>query len=106
MKKIRKPVHPGNVFLNDVIIPLGYTITDAAQMMGITRKTLSEFINEKTSCTVLMALRIAKVTHTSAESWLTMQLKLDLWNAHQIELGALQEFPKTSEEIRYAVGAQ
>ena len=94
MKKTRKPIHPGNVFLHDVLDPLAYTVTDAAQMMGITRKTLSEFINEKTSCTVQMALRIAKVTHTSAESWLTMQLKLDLWNARQKELTPLQEFPK------------
>ena len=94
MVKTRKPVHPGNVFLHDVLIPLGYTVTDAAQMMGITRKTLSELINEKSSCTVQMALRIAKVTHTSAESWLTMQLKLDLWNARQKKLGSLREFPK------------
>jgi len=94
MKKIRKPVHPGNVFLNDVLIPLGLTVTDAAGMMGITRKTLSEFVNEKSSCTVQMALRIAKVTNTSAESWLAMQLKLDLWKARQQKLSPIQEFPK------------
>jgi len=94
MKKTRKPVHPGNVFLHDVLIPLGLTITDAAQMMGITRKALSELINEKTSCTVEMALRIAKVTRTSAESWLGMQLKLDLWKARQNKQESLQEFPK------------
>ena len=34
MEKSRKPVHPGNVFMQDVLIPLGLTITDAAQMMG------------------------------------------------------------------------
>jgi plasmid maintenance system antidote protein VapI len=28
-----------------------------------------------------MAIRIAKATNTSAESWLYMQAKLDLWNA-------------------------
>jgi plasmid maintenance system antidote protein VapI len=41
-----------------------------------------------------MALRIAKVTHTSAESWLAMQVKLDLWKARQKKLASLQEFPK------------
>ena len=94
MEKSRKPVHPGNVFLHDVLIPLGFTVTDAARMMGITRKTLSELINEKSSCTVQMALRIAKVTQTSAESWLAMQMKLDLWKARQKKLSSLQEFPK------------
>ena len=96
MEKTRKPVHPGNVFLCDVLVPLGLTVTDAAKMMGITRKTLSEFINEKSSCTAQMSLRIAKVTQTSAESWLAMQLKLDLWKARQKKLAPLQGFPKVA----------
>jgi addiction module HigA family antidote len=94
MENLRKPVHPGKVFLEDVLIPLGLSVTDAAQMMGTTRKALSELVNEKASCSPQMALRIAKVTRTSAESWLVMQVKLDLWKARQIELGSLQKFPK------------
>ena len=94
MEKLRKPVHPGKIFLEDVLIPLGLTVTDAARMMGITRKALSELVNEKSSCSPQMALRIAKVTCTSAESWLAMQVKLDLWKARQCEIGPLQEFPK------------
>ena len=83
MGQTRKPVHPGRVFLLDVLVPLGVSITDAARSMGITRKTLSELVNEQTSCTPQMALRIAEVTKTSAESWLDMQVKLDLWKARQ-----------------------
>jgi addiction module HigA family antidote len=94
MKHTRKPVHPGIVFMQDVMVPLGITVTDAARMMGITRKALSEFVNEKSSCTVQMALRIAKVTNTSAESWLSMQVKLDLWKARQENIIHLEEFPK------------
>lgn len=94
MERTRKPVHPGNVFLHDVIVPLGLSITDAAKLMGITRKALSEFVNEKTSCTVQMALRIAKVTNTSAESWLNMQTQLDLWKARKENIVSLQEFPR------------
>ena len=58
-------------------------LTDAASIMGITRKALSELVNEKTSCSPQMALRIAQVTRTSAESWLIMQIKLDIWKASQ-----------------------
>ena len=93
MERLRKPVHPGKVFLEDVLIPLGLSVTEAARMMGITRKALSELVNEKSSCSPQMALRIANVTHTSAESWLTMQLKLDLWKARQNDLAVLKEFP-------------
>jgi antitoxin HigA-1 len=94
MEQLRKPVHPGKVFHEDVLIPLGLTITSAAQMMNITRKALSEFINGKSSCSPQMALRIAWVTHTSAESWLAMQIKLDLWKARHNKLGSLHIFPK------------
>jgi addiction module HigA family antidote len=94
MVKTRKPVHPGEVFLQDVLIPLGLTVTEAALMMGIARKTLSEFVNKKTSCSALMALRIAKVTNTSPESWLAMQSKLDIWNASLKKIPMLKEFPK------------
>ena len=94
MERLRKPVHPGKVFLLDVLSPLGLSVTDAARMMGVTRKTLSELVNEKSSCSPRMALRIAKVTRTSPESWLAMQAKLDLWKAGQIELGSVQAFPK------------
>jgi addiction module HigA family antidote len=96
MKHLRKPVHPGKVFLLDVLVPLGLTVTEAACMMGITRKALSELVNEKSSCSPLMALRIAKVTNTSAESWLAMQVKIDLWKARQLELGYIRVFPKST----------
>lgn len=80
---MRKPTHPGNVFLEDVMKPLGLTITDAARMLGVSRKSLSEFVNEKTSLSPEMALRISKATNTSPESWLNMQQKLTLWSASQ-----------------------
>jgi len=94
MKKLRQPVHPGKVFFEDVLVPLGLTVTDAARIMRITRKALSELVNEKSACSPQMALRISKVTHTSAESWLIMQAKLDLWKISQNETEPLQEFPK------------
>jgi len=81
----RKPTHPGEVLLEDVIKPLGITITEAAQDLGISRKTLSELIHGKCGLTPEMAVRIAKATNTSPESWLAMQTKLDLWNAIQDE---------------------
>ena len=94
MERTRKPVHPGKVFLHDVLDPLGLSVTDAARMMGITRKALSELVNERSSCSPQMALRIAKVTHTSAESWLAMQAKLDLWKVRQINSEYCRNFPR------------
>ena len=79
----RRPTHPGKVLRDDVIKPLGLTVTEAAKCLGVTRKTLSELINCKSSMSPEMAVRIGKATRTSPESWLYMQSKLDLWLADQ-----------------------
>ena len=41
----RKPTHPGTVFLEDVLKPLNLSITEAAGMLGISRKALSEALH-------------------------------------------------------------
>jgi len=79
----RKPTHPGEVLREDVINPLGITVTEAAKRLGVTRKTLSALINCKASMSPEMAVRIGKATKTSPESWLFMQAKLDLWFAEK-----------------------
>ncbi len=88
----RKPTHPGEVLLEDVIKPLGLTVTEAARNLGVSRKTLSELVNQKAALSPEMALRIAKATNTSPESWLNMQTKLNLWNALQNEPENVSEF--------------
>ncbi len=77
----RKPVHPGEVLSEYVIKPLGLSVTEAAMKLGVARKTLSTLLNGKASLSPDMAVRIAKATNTSPESWLYMQAKLDIWIA-------------------------
>ena len=96
MSKRRKPVHPGIVLREDVLAPLGLTVTEAAADLGVSRKALSELINEKVSLSPDMAIRIAKATKTSPESWLNMQSKLDLWRSQQKDLNVIP-FPTCTE---------
>jgi addiction module HigA family antidote len=83
MKVRRKPTHPGEILREDVIKPLGLTVTESAKRLGVTRKTLSALINGKAAMSPEMAVRVARATKTSPESWLYMQAKLDLWFAEQ-----------------------
>ena len=83
MKIQRKPTHPGEILREDVIKPLGLTVTEAARRLGVTRKTLSALLNCKASLSPEMAIKIAKATETSPESWFNMQSKIDLWKASQ-----------------------
>jgi addiction module HigA family antidote len=79
----RKPTHPGEVFREDVLIPLRLTVTEAAKRLRVSRKALSTLLNCKSSMTPEMAVRIGKATKTTPQSWLYMQAKYDLWKADQ-----------------------
>lgn len=81
----RKPTHPGAVFKYDVLEPLEISITTAAQMLGITRKHLSNFVNGKVPCTPELAHRLAYMTNTTVASWLNMQNALNIWEEDQKE---------------------
>jgi addiction module HigA family antidote len=95
----RKPTHPGEVLLEDVIKPLGISVAEAAKDLGISRKTLYELINGKSSLSPQMAVRIAEATKTSPESWLNMQIKLDLWKAMQHKPDNIISFPKKAAVV-------
>lgn len=94
----RKPTHPGILLKEDVLKPLGLTITDAAKDLGVSRKSLSELINERISLSPDMAVRISKATKTSPESWLGMQVKLDLWKSQNKDIN-VRPFPISNQKI-------
>lgn len=97
MAKPRKPTHPGVLLREEVLKPLNLSITEAAYRLDISRKNLSALINEKISLSPEMAVRIARATRTSSQSWLGMQEKLDLWEAEHKEFHIIP-FPYTDEE--------
>jgi antitoxin HigA-1 len=75
---MKSPPHPGGTVLHDCIEPLGLSITDAAQKLGVSRFTLSELVNGKRGISPEMAVRLSKAFGASAESWLAQQAQYDL----------------------------
>ena len=61
--------------------PLGLSVTDAAEALGVNRKTLSSILNGRSGISPEMALRLSKAFNTSPESWLNQQVQYDLWHA-------------------------
>jgi antitoxin HigA-1 len=85
------PAHPGEVIRKLCIQPLGFTVTEAAKALGVSRKALSELINCRAGVSVEMALRLAKAFDTTAESWLGMQQQYDLALARKsVRLGKVR----------------
>jgi antitoxin HigA-1 len=80
-KKLRRPTHPGGILRRHYIEPLSMTVSGLAEVLGVSRKTLSEIVNEHASITPDMALRLSKAFKTTPELWLNMQRNYDLWQA-------------------------
>lgn len=81
--KRHHPPHPGEVLRELCLDPLGLSVTEAAEALGVTRKTLSMILNGRSGISPEMALRLAQAFDTTAESWLLQQMHYDLWRAEQ-----------------------
>ena len=77
----RAPTHPGGIILRHYLEPLDLTVSEAADALGVSRKTLSKVINEHGAVTPDMALRLARAFQTTPELWLNLQRNFDLWHA-------------------------
>lgn len=62
---------------------MGVSITEAAQAIGVSRKTLSKIINKKGGLTPEMAVRLSIAVGSSPESWMKHQTTYDLWEVEQ-----------------------
>lgn len=95
------PAHPGEVLKDLYLEPLGLTITEAAEALGVSRKTLSALVNGRYGVSPDMAMRLSKAFGTTAKLWLNMQHNYDLWQAKQrIELSGVRVLRQSQEEAR------
>ena len=83
MMKMYNPPHPGEIIKGLWLDPMGVSITDAAQAMAISRKTLSKIVNGRGRVTPEIAVRLSIALGSSAESWLEHQAAYDLWELEQ-----------------------
>jgi addiction module antidote protein, HigA family len=79
----RRPTHPGAILREDVLPALRITQKDFADLLGVSRLTVSELLHEKRALTPDMAMRLGKLLGNGPEIWLRMQLTLDLWELAQ-----------------------
>ena len=77
----RKPVSVGEILIEEFMRPMGLTQAALAEAMGVARKHVNELCNGRRSVTAPTALILARVFGNSAEFWLNVQRRSDLWQA-------------------------
>jgi len=79
-KRIRKPTSVGEMLKEEFLIPLGLSQREFAHHIGVEVKCINRLINNRTSITPLLALKISSALGTSPELWMNLQMANDLWD--------------------------
>ncbi|BDE06383.1 virulence associated protein [Vulcanimicrobium alpinum] len=85
----RRPTLPGEILVEEFLVPLGITQSAFSAHIGITAARLSEIIHGKRALTIDTALRFERALGMDAETWLRLQLSVDLYDAKHGELAKI-----------------
>lgn len=77
----RSPTHPGEMLLEEFLMPLNMTQKELARRIGVSYPRVNELVHGKRGVTPDTALRLARLFHTTPEFWLNGQLAWDLYQA-------------------------
>jgi len=103
-RRKRKPTHPGELIREDLLTEIGLSQAQLARLMGVSRKTISDLVNERRRVTPDMAYRLARVFNSTPEMWLNMQQAVDLWDAraiHGVEYKKIQPVQEEKSSSEY-----
>lgn len=79
-RRKRRPTHPGEILREDVLPETGLSQGEFARLLGVSRRTVNEILQEKRPVTVDTAHRLARALNTSPDVWLGLQQDVDLWD--------------------------
>jgi addiction module HigA family antidote len=72
------PVHPGEVLLEEFLVPLGITQYRLAKDISVPPRRINEIVHGVRDITADTALRLARYFGTSERFWLNLQARYDL----------------------------
>ena len=75
----RKPATVEEILVEEFIQPMDLTQTSLAAAMGVHRTHVNELCNDRRGITASTALNLARFFGNSAEFWLNVQRRIDLW---------------------------
>ena len=82
---MKNPPHPGLSVRYDCLDPLGLSVTEAARLLDISRKQLSEIVNCRAGISPEMAIRLHKAFGGGAETWYRLQASCEMAQAMKNE---------------------
>ncbi len=81
----REPTHPGEMLLEEFLIPMDLTQRDLADAIHVPYQRVNELVNGRRGITPSTALRLARFFGNSEAFWMNLQLRWDLYRAIRTE---------------------
>lgn len=75
---MKNPPHPGLSIRHDCLEPLGLSVADAAEHLGVSRKHLSDVVDGRAGISPEMAIRLDKAFGGGVRTWHQLQVAYDL----------------------------
>ena len=85
----RQPTHPGEMLLDEFLIPMGLSQRDLAEGIRVPYQRVNEVVNGRRGITPSTALRLAKYFGNTDGFWMNLQLRWDLYQARKSEASEL-----------------
>lgn len=92
----RQPTHPGEMLAEEFLLPMQITQRELADAIHVPYQRINELVNQKRGITPSTALRLARFFGVSADFWLNLQIRWDLYRAQQAEQTALDDIQNFS----------
>jgi antitoxin HigA-1 len=84
VKKDFGPLHPGEVLLEEFLIPLNLSQHQLALGMRVAQQKINDIVRGKRSITPDTAMRLAAALGTTAEFWMGLQTDYELELAREL----------------------
>ncbi|MCW5672274.1 MAG: HigA family addiction module antidote protein [Hydrogenophaga sp.] len=90
---LRAPTHPGRLLARTCLRPLSLNQSEAARLLGLSRRRLHELVHGQRAMSPDTAIRCARVFRVDASFWLAQQAAWDSFHAWK-RLRAAASFPR------------
>ncbi|WP_084360819.1 HigA family addiction module antitoxin [Hydrogenophaga palleronii] len=99
---LRVPTHPGRLLARTCLLPLALNQSEAARLLGMSRRRLHELVHGQRAMSPDTAIRCARVFRVDAGFWLGQQAAWDSFHAWK-RLRAAQPFaPRAAASLSFS----
>jgi addiction module HigA family antidote len=82
--KVMRPIHPGEILMEEFLIPMGITQYRLAKDISVPPRRINEIVHGKRAISADTALRLARYFGTTERFWMNLQTRYDMENQKDI----------------------